>query len=117
MAQQDTLIHTPEKMRRSVRDTEVTQAGTESRFECPTCHRSVWRTLMVNQPTAYRCDGLTVAIVLPMPHQAPGAPSAEETIDVLRETLRHNTLHPQLRLRIIGLIRRLREVMNAPYLP
>jgi hypothetical protein len=117
MAHQDTLVHTPEKMRRIVRDTKVTEAGLESRFECPACHRSVWRSLMDHQPTMYACNGQSVASAAPLPHQAPGTPSAEETIDVLRETLRHNTLHPQLRMRIIALIRRLRSVMNAPHHP
>jgi hypothetical protein len=117
MAQQDTLIHVPAKMRRSVRDTRTMDTVTESRFECPACHRSVWRSLAGHQPTVFMCNGLSVATVLPMPNLVPGLPSPEETIDVLRETLRHNTLHPQLRLRIISLIRRLRSVMNAPNCP
>jgi len=103
----DILLHPPRRMRRIVRDTKVSSTLIESRFECQTCHRSVWRELDSQRQRTYLCDGQTVATVLPM--AAPqGPPSQQDLIDLLREILRSN-LHPLLRVRIIGMVRRLKE--------
>jgi len=106
MVTQDTLNHPPRKMRRIVRDTKVSAKLIESRFECPSCQRSIWRELEDGQRIL--CDGESVATVLPVTAQELGPPSPEELIDILREVLRVN-LNPLLRLRIVAMVRRLKE--------
>lgn len=111
MAQQDTLIHPPHKMRRVVKDTAVTEHGTESRYECSICQRSAWRPLYVGTQSSpiFLCNGAAVATVLPMPPLG-HPPDNQEIYDLLRQVLRDNpTIHPNMRLRIISVCRRLRS--------
>jgi len=109
MAQQNTLIHEEHKMRRVVRDTQVTDTGLESRYECPACQQSAWRAVSTTQ--TYTCNGLAVTQALPMAPPMPEAdarPSPEEITDLLREILRSSDHNPRLRLRIIAMVRRLK---------
>ncbi len=117
MAQQDTLIHPARKMRRVVKDTKIIEEGVESRYQCPVCGRSAW--FPVNQDpmssyfTRWVCDGVHMSPLryaqTPAPVADTGPPSSEELIELLRQVLRSSHLNPVLRVKIVGMVRRLKE--------
>ena len=112
MAHQDTLIHPPHKMRRMLKETLITEDGMESRYECDICGKSVWFPL--KQDSKYMCAGSSVApvVALPMPIMLPAdesPPKPQELIDLFKQILRDQHLNVPLRVRIVGMVRRLKE--------
>ena len=83
-----TLGHAPCKMRRNVKETVPVSNGLESRYECLTCHKKIWKRLQVLQPAGFVCDGRSVATVFPIVTKEP-FPTAQEVLSLLRDISRH----------------------------